>query len=66
MKLFWENFEINWKNDKIIILETFWKFFGIYVPRVSFVKQIFELFAQNFEEMLEIYRKFLRNFGWIM
>ncbi len=29
----------------------------------EFWKTNFELFAQNFEEMLEIWKKFLKNFG---
>ncbi len=31
MKLFWEYFEIIWRNYKIIILGTFWKFLGKYI-----------------------------------
>ncbi len=42
------------------------KIFGKMRTSGEFCKTNFELFAQNFEEMLEIYRKFLRNFGLIM
>ncbi len=65
VKLFRENLEIIWRNYKIIILGTFRKFFWKIRTSGEFCKINFELFAQNFEEMLEICKKFLRNFGRI-
>ncbi len=40
--------------------------FGKIPTSGEFCNTNFELFAQNFEEMLEICRKYLRNFGLIM
>ncbi len=64
VKLFWENFGIIWRNYKIIILGTFWTFLRKYVRALGeFWKTNFELLTGNFKKMLEIWRKFLMNFG---
>ncbi len=58
-KLFWENFEMIWRNYKIIILGTFWKFLGKYVCQVSFVKQILndllKLWSFELKKYISIY-----------
>ncbi len=60
MILFRENFEIILRNYKIIRnFRKISKIFGKVRRLGDFCKTNFELFAQNFDGMLEIYRKFL-------
>ncbi len=53
LRKFWNNLEKLLNNYFRYILKIFGKM----------RTHNFELFAENFEEMLEIWRKFLRNFG---
>ncbi len=59
-KLFWENFEIIWRNEKMIILGTFWEFLGKYVHQVHFVKHILNYLLKNLifriKKKISIYR----------
>ncbi len=57
MKGYWENFEIIWRNYKIIILGTCWKFLGKYVGKqiLSYLRETLKKwkFGENFWEILD-------------
>ncbi len=65
MKLFRENSEIIWRNYKIIILGTFWKFLGKHVRQVSFVKQILNYLLKTLKKCWKFVEKFWGILDWL-